>query len=414
MAVAAPRVVVVGGGIGGVAVVRALRRCLPKARLTLVERRREYFFAPLSAFALTGAAGWTVAGRRFGYAALARETGVEVVRARAEAVAAEGVTLADGRRLACECAVAAVGAGFAWGGVPGAEEAVAAAHAPHAYDGDVRQYAALRRRLAAMPDDGVFMLIAPPAPYACAPAPYDRAGMVAAWMAREKPRGRVLILDQKESFAQQTLFGEYWGGYYGGRVEWLSADGGGRVLGLDAPAGVAVTEFGEEAAAVINYIPPQRAADVALESGLVDDSGWCPVRLPSMESELRDGVFVVGDAARLPGVPKAGSSAASAARLAAAAIGRRLGGGDGGSGGEGRVAFVCFSYVAPEAAFVERGEYAVGGGEVVARSHFLTRRGAGAAALRAVAAEGVAWQREAAEGWFGGRGLGGDVGRESV
>jgi sulfide dehydrogenase [flavocytochrome c] flavoprotein subunit len=47
---------------------------------------------------------------------------------------------------------------------------------------------------------------------------------------------------------------------------------------------------------VINVIPPQSAGKIAIDAGLADDSGWCPVDKKTFESTLMPGVHVIGDA----------------------------------------------------------------------------------------------------------------------
>ena len=52
------------------------------------------------------------------------------------------------------------------------------------------------------------------------------------------------------------------------------------------PAGMTVeTSFGDEIKAdVINIIPPQAAGKIAKDSGLTNESGWCPVNGKTLES----------------------------------------------------------------------------------------------------------------------------------
>lgn len=380
-----PAVAVVGGGLGGLAAARLLKREMPQADVTLVERQPHYLSAPHSNFALIGA--WPETRLRYGYGAAAAG-GIKVVHASAVRVAADRVQLADGSVLRCDRAVVAPGIGFKQphGDVP----------LPHGYLGDVGE---LRRQLAAMPDSGVFIIVPPPAPYRCSPAPYDRAGMVAHYMQRRHPRGKVLILDSKEQFAQQTLFSDAWDAHYRDRIEWLSAEGGGAVVEIDARRRAVHTEFGEERGDVINYIPPQQAAAVAFSSGLADASGWCPVAPATMESAQQPGVYVIGDAAALAPAPKTGSCAISQAAVAAAAIARELSGRE--AAIPDSIGSICFSHIAPEIAFAEHGRYRLAG-KVEPIRVTLTARGAPPAELRQVAAKSVEWQRDTVAALFGG------------
>lgn len=378
------RVVVVGGGFGGLAAAHALRRHLPTAHITLVERRRRYGVAAFSNLAVVGA--WPAARLQHAYTAAAAASEITMHYGEVQRVEENRLRLADGSVLPFDRAILAPGAEFDYTQVAGADAVAVAQRMPHAYDGGA-QVSLLQRQLAAMPSDGVLMILPPPAPYSCSPAPYDRAGLIAHYMEREKPRGKVLILDQKEQFAQQTLFSDYWNAHYRGRIEWLSAQGGGALERIDAAAGVVHTEFGAEHADVVNYIPPQRAAALVRASGLADASGWCPVHAQTMESTQLRGVYVVGDAAALAPAPKTGSCAMSQGKLAAAALARSLS--DAVTVPDG-LQSECFSHIAPHLAFSERSTYHLADGVQVAQLH-LTARHTPPAQLEQIARRGVKW-----------------------
>jgi hypothetical protein len=48
-----------------------------------------------------------------------------------------------------------------------------------------------------MEDGGLFVLVVPPDPIRCPPAPYERASLVASYFRRSKPKSKILILDAK-------------------------------------------------------------------------------------------------------------------------------------------------------------------------------------------------------------------------
>jgi sulfide dehydrogenase [flavocytochrome c] flavoprotein subunit len=69
---------------------------------------------------------------------------------------------------------------------------------------------------------------------------------------------------------------------------------------------------------VVNVIPPQRAADIAIEAGLVgEDKKWCPVNATTFESTVAKGIHVIGDACIAGAMPKSGYSANSEAKVCA-------------------------------------------------------------------------------------------------
>src|SRR5689334_21898581 len=70
-----PRVVVVGGGFGGAACARALRKADPHLKVTLVERNPTYTASPMSNSVIAGLRA--LSEQQFGYDALKR-SGIDV------------------------------------------------------------------------------------------------------------------------------------------------------------------------------------------------------------------------------------------------------------------------------------------------------------------------------------------------
>ena len=73
---------------------------------------------------------------------------------------------------------------------------------------------------------------------------------------------------------------------------------------------------------MLNYIPPQRAANIARDAGLITaNNRWCEVNWTTMESIKVPNVHVLGDATlSAPAMPKSGHMANQHGKAAAAAI----------------------------------------------------------------------------------------------
>ncbi|MGB8242291.1 MAG: FAD/NAD(P)-binding oxidoreductase, partial [Pseudolabrys sp.] len=166
------RVVVIGGGFGGAACARALKRANPRLGVILVEANRIFTACPMSNAAIAGLRDLKL--QDFGYDRVAASgVGMEFLAATAVDPAAKTVTLADGRKLGYERLVLAPGIDFRWDALPGYSPA-AAAVMPHAWkDGD--QIALLTKQIDAMDDGGVVVISVPVTPSRCPPAPYERA-----------------------------------------------------------------------------------------------------------------------------------------------------------------------------------------------------------------------------------------------
>jgi sulfide dehydrogenase [flavocytochrome c] flavoprotein subunit len=315
---AAPRVVVVGGGFGGATCAKYLRLYDRGLDVTLVEQNASYVTCPGS--------NWMLGGlRKIGdltqnYNALRKNHGVNVVHDRVTAIdpAKRVVGLASGKTLEYDRLVMSPGIDFRWDAIEGYDEA-AAQLMPHAWKAGP-QTLLLHKQLQAMPDGGTVLMSTPPMPFRCPPGPPERASMIAHYLKAHKPRSKILILDAKENFSKQALFTDAWRRLYPGMIEWVPASKGGQVVRVDGKAGTVHTDFDTHKANVVNIIPPQRAAYVARNAGLANESGWCPVNQHTFESTLVPGIHVIGDASVAGALPKSGHTANNIGKMTAAAI----------------------------------------------------------------------------------------------
>lgn len=349
---ARPRVVIVGGGAGGANAARALLRD-GRVEVTLVEPEPRYVAVFHSNLWLGGFIDF--AALEFGYDGLVR-AGVRLVPQRADAIDRERreVRLADGGRLAYDRLILSPGIDLDYDSVPGWSRA-AETVMPHAWKGGA-QLRILKERLDAVPDGGLIVIIAPPNPFRCPPAPYERASMMAHRL-KSTGRGgaRIVIVDPKPKFSMQGLFQEGWEGHYPGMVEWMAPDISDGLLSVDPATGTVVTGFETyREAALVNVIPAQKASAIARGAGLADASGWCPVDAGSMASALDPAAFVIGDAIIGGDIPKSAFAAASEAQVAARAL---LYGLFGETAPSASYASTCWSSIAVEDAVKVSGLY---------------------------------------------------------
>jgi NADPH-dependent 2,4-dienoyl-CoA reductase/sulfur reductase-like enzyme len=311
------RVVVIGGGFGGAACARALRRINPKLKVTLVETNRTFTACPLSNEVIAGLRG--IEAQQFGYEKIAAN-GVTVVAQAAAKIdpQARTVGLADGTSLSYDRLVLAPGIDLRFDALPGYDE-TAAEKMPHAWKAGA-QTMLLRRQLEAMEDGGVVALAVPATPYRCPPAPYERASLIAHYLKAKKPRSKILILDAKDTFSQQRLFEKAWKEFYPGMIERIPLSQGGRVVSVEAATNTLVTDFGNHDAEVANVIPPQKAGNIASLAGAADKTGWCPIDAATFASKLVPNIHVIGDAVIGGNAPKSASAATSEGKACAAVV----------------------------------------------------------------------------------------------
>jgi sulfide dehydrogenase [flavocytochrome c] flavoprotein subunit len=351
LAQSAPRVVVIGGGFGGSACARALKRIEPKLTVTLVEPSPTFTACPLSNEVIAGLR--EIDAQQFRYDRIAAD-GINVIAQAAAKIDSQArtVTLADGTSLAYDRLVLAPGIDLRFDALEGYDEA-ASTKMPHAWKAG-EQTLLLRRQLEAMDDGGLVVLAVPASPSRCPPAPYERASLIAHYLKSRKPRSKVLILDAKDTFSQQKLFENAWKELYGGMIERVALSQGGRVTSVDPATNKIVTEFGDYTAAVANVIPPQKAGRIAEIAGASDKTGWCPIDPVTFASKLVPDVHVIGDACLGGGIPKSASAANAQGKACAAAIVNLIAGK---APQTPRLTGICYNTVAPDYAFSLAGIY---------------------------------------------------------
>jgi sulfide dehydrogenase [flavocytochrome c] flavoprotein chain len=313
----AARIVVIGGGFGGAACARALRKINPKLQVTLVEPNRTFTACPFSNEVVAGLR--SIETQQFGYERIPSD-GLSVIAQAATKIdpQARTVGLADGTSLAYDRLVLAPGIDLNFDALPGYNETTST-KMPHAWKAG-EQTMLLRAQLEAMEDGGVVAIAVPAAPYRCPPAPYERASLIAHYLKQKKPRSKVLILDAKDAFSQQRLFESAWKELYPGMIERISLSQGGRVVSVEPATNTLVTDFGNYDAQVANVIPPQRAGRIASLAGAADHTGWCPIDPVTFASKLVPNIHVIGDAIIGGAIPKSASAANAEAKACASAV----------------------------------------------------------------------------------------------
>jgi NADPH-dependent 2,4-dienoyl-CoA reductase/sulfur reductase-like enzyme len=347
----AARVVVIGGGFGGAACARALRKIDNKLQVTLVEPNRTFVACPFSNEVIAGLR--SIDAQQFGYDRIAND-GVAVIAQAAVKIDPQKRTvgLADGTSLDFDRLVLAPGIDLRFDALPGYDEATAA-KMPHAWKAG-EQTLLLRRQLEAMEDGGLVALAVPAAPYRCPPAPYERASLIAHYLKARKPRAKVLILDAKDAFPQQRLFENAWKEFYPGMIERISLSQGGRVVSVEPATNTLVTDFGNYDAQVANVIPPQRAGRIASLAGAADNTGWCPIDPVTFASKLVPNIHVIGDACIGGAIPKSASAGNAEAKACANAVASLIAGT---SPAMPKLDGTCYNTIAPGYAFSLSGIY---------------------------------------------------------
>jgi NADPH-dependent 2,4-dienoyl-CoA reductase/sulfur reductase-like enzyme len=320
---ARPRVVVIGGGWGGLAAARALAAACD---VVLVERQPRFVVLPLSNRWLAGRAGkrrlqhdYAPAAAAFGYRVLAAEV-LAIDRATRRVDTSAGP-------LAYDWLVVAGGisedAAALFDG-----DATASRHYTEHFASAYRAGAdldSLKRRL----DDfagGEFLLTLPLAPYRCPPAPYERAVVIAHAIRSRRLKAHLTVVDPNPPWpAYQRIFAER----YRQEVSYLPNT---RLRQLDPYRQVATLDIDEVKFAAAIVMPPQGAATLCRTAGLTaPDSAWAATDARHFGSLADERVFVVGDSVGMVSplfghYPKTGQLASRMGQIAATEILARIAG----------------------------------------------------------------------------------------
>lgn len=319
---AAPRVVVIGGGLGGATVAKYLRLWGGNIQVTLVDRSANHVACILSNLVVTGALG--LDSITLGYGELRTKRGVEVLQGDALEVdpGARVVTvLANGEYRPLEYDKLILSPGIEFIPPPGNYQP---GLTPHAWQAGP-QTLLLKKMLASMKSRQNFILTIPKSPYRCPPGPYERACVVADYLKRRGIAGKVIVLDANTAIqAEPHNFGKAFAETYKDIIRYVP---NAAVTSVDSATKTVVTTVGTFKGSVVNIIPAQRAGSIVTGAGLANDptGRWAVVNPLSYASLAEPDIHILGDS-QGTGQPKSGHMANSQAKVCADAMIRAFNG----------------------------------------------------------------------------------------
>lgn len=314
---ARPRVVVVGGGWGGLGAARALARG-GKVEVTLVEPNERFMSCPLSAHYIAGLQPAT--DFQQGYEAIDR-LGIQRVRERVTAIDRAGAAVVTpGGRLRYDFLVLSPGIEYmedAIAGYAGARDRLPVGF--RAFE----QIAVRQQVERFLATGGNFVISVPKPPFRCPPAPYERAFLIAEQVRKRGVKGKVIILDANPAPMPGPIAPPIVNAIrntYASEIEYLPQTD---VTAVDIGRSRLTTAMGEVPFTAANLVLPMRAPVLIRDAGLGER--WAAVRLPSFLSQADDKVYVIGDSQGSP-LPKSGHVAFAAGVQVGGEILRRVAG----------------------------------------------------------------------------------------
>ena len=312
------RVVVVGGGWGGLGAVRALAEG-GQVQVTLVEPNESFMSCPLSAHFI---AGWQPATDfQRSYANIDRLAGVRRVRERVlELDRAKAEVVTATQRIGYDFLVLSPGIEYMEEAIAGYAEA--RSQLPVGFR--AFEQAAVKREVDAfLVNGGHFVISAPKPPYRCPPAPYERAFMIAEQMQKRGTKGKIIIVDANSAPTPPPIATPILNAMksvYAAQIEYMpSVD----IKAVDMGKRALLTSEGDIPFQHANLVLPMRANALVRQAGLGER--WAAVQLPSFRSQADAKVYVIGDAQGSP-LPKSGHVAFNAGKQVGEEILERVAG----------------------------------------------------------------------------------------
>lgn len=289
---AKPRVVVIGGGWGGIGAARTLAES-GKVNVTLLEPNEGFMSCPLSVLYITG--HQPASDFQRSYKTL-DDLGVRRVRERATGIdrAGQAVVTAT-QRLAYDFLVLSPGVEYMEESLPGYAEG--RDELPVGFR--AFEQAAVKRQVDTfLTEGGNFVIAAPKPPYRCPPAPYERAFLIAEQMKQRGTKGKIILVDANPNpmpqpiakpilHAMQSLYAQ--------QIEYMPNT---ELTRVDAARKSLSTSKGDINYTAANIVLPMRAPALVRQAGLGER--WASIKLPNFQSTADEKVYVVGDAQGTP------------------------------------------------------------------------------------------------------------------
>ena len=316
-------VLILGAGIGGIALATRLRRLLPRAhRIALVDQEAAHVFAPSLLWLMTGDRTADQISRPLSGLA---GRGIEVVRGTVERIDPQAkAAWIGGQEFRAEHLVIALGAALAPERVPGLAEA---GHNLYSLAG-----AETLRDARLAVDRGRIVVLIAAMPFKCPAAP-NEAAMLLEYDCRKRgvrdgiqldlytpEAGPMAVAGPQVSQALRQMIEAKGIGYHPEHAV-TTVDPARRRIRF---ANGAETDF-----ALLAYVPPHCAPKVVQDAGLCGESGWVPVDRETMRTRF-PGVYALGDVAGITltsigrPLPKAGVLAHNEAEVLAHNIAREI------------------------------------------------------------------------------------------
>ncbi|WP_461832701.1 NAD(P)/FAD-dependent oxidoreductase [Aquifex sp.] len=310
------RVVIVGGGYGGVTTAKYVKKLSPEAEVILIEKNPLFVSCPLSNHYLVGLVDY--GSLCFPYNNLVVKYGVKFINEEVIDVDLSKREVITGKgRVKYDYLVLSLGIEYDYEENPAFKE-VYWSYPPAFRPGSEHLY--LKKMLDSFEGDK-FVITVPKMPYRCPPAPYERAAMLLSYARKEGLRVHLYFIDENSYPPVMTKgFLRAYEDFYKKDATYLTET---KVLEIDPKNKVVKTNKGNIKFDMANFIPPMRAPKLLEKIGLIQKGRkWVIVDPMTYETSVKN-VFVIGDSCETY-LPKSGYAAHSEGKVVAKIISSRI------------------------------------------------------------------------------------------
>lgn len=332
------RVVVIGGGFGGLTFAKRLRVLNKDAEVVLLEKRDIFMSCPYSNLYLGGIDGVKFTDLTHDYYDAAANHGYTFIQAEVTAIDRKTKTITTTKgQIGYDLLVMSPGIAYNYEKQFPKWDAAKIRRASHEAPGALipgSEHLALKRMLEDLEGGNVIVTV-PEGKYRCPPAPYERAAMIANYIKKEEIDAKVIILDSlPKPKTKAAAFMEVYNELYKGIVEFrgesyledVDLDNKKVIYRKFKNADDLDGYLEEEEYAILNLIPLNRAHPLIEMSG-VETTGWgsALLREPGFTTKTDKDIYVIGDCVSYP-YPESGQMASSMALICADHVSDRLSG----------------------------------------------------------------------------------------
>lgn len=330
-----PRIVIAGGGWGGLTAARYLREQVPNADVIVLERNPVFWSCPISNKWLIDVVNtdyllhdMLAPSQKYGYRLIQTEiTNIErdrkIVRTAHGLLSYDYLIIAGGIRNAYE-----VWYGNDRKAIDHTRMAFPSAYIPNA------EHLALKNKVRNF-KGGTMVMTLPPPPHRCPPSPYERACIMAWHFKTNRIPAKIVILDPKprimpigEGF--KSAFQEL----YPDIIQYVPNAGVKEVDPFNKQIKTAAGDFKFDDAILM---PPHQASDLAWQADLIAKTpdgrptGWADIHPLMLHAKSDQDVYVIGDSMgavskQFGHYPKSGHVANYMGKIAATYIAQRIAG----------------------------------------------------------------------------------------